>query len=94
MAGCTDPSHLGATTLIYTTHATSIDKAAAKVQALRLAKRTPGYRSTQVTERDPECTCATPPGFGGQCAGEPGCLKVEGAAASGTHHALRAAGDR
>ncbi|WP_346173530.1 hypothetical protein [Streptomyces cuspidosporus] len=46
MARCTDPSHPGATTLMYTTHATSIDKAAAKVQALLLDKRGPGYRIT------------------------------------------------
>ncbi|MEU9321407.1 hypothetical protein [Streptomyces sp. NPDC048295] len=82
VARCTDPSHPGATTLIYTTHATSIEEAAAKVQALRLAKMTPGlYRITQVTERERECTCATP-GFGGQCAGEPWCAKVEAAAAA------------
>ncbi|MBH1939112.1 hypothetical protein I5Q34_33470 [Streptomyces sp. AV19] len=82
VARCTDASHPGATTLIYTTHAASIEKAAAKVQALRLAKMTPGlYRIVQVTERDPECTCADP-GLGGQCAGEPWCLKVEGAAAT------------
>ncbi|GAA2331503.1 hypothetical protein GCM10010246_13400 [Streptomyces cuspidosporus] len=46
VARCTDPSHPGATTLMYTTHATSIDKAAAKVQALLLDKRGPGYRIT------------------------------------------------
>ncbi|MFI6864335.1 hypothetical protein ACIBKZ_31330 [Streptomyces sp. NPDC050421] len=36
MARRTDPSHPGATTLIYTTHATSLEKAAAQVQALHL----------------------------------------------------------
>lgn len=64
-------------------HPRHLDReATAKVQKLRIDKMTPGlYRITQVTEREPECTCATP-GFGGQCAGEPWCLKVEGAAAA------------
>lgn len=57
VARCTAPSHPGATTLIYTTHATSTEEATAKVQTLRLAKMTPGLcRITQVTNRTPECT--------------------------------------
>ncbi|MFD5110507.1 hypothetical protein [Streptomyces cinereoruber] len=82
VARCTDPSHPGATTLIYTTHAASIQEATAKVQKLRIDKMTPGlYLITQVTQREPECTCAEP-GLGGQCVGEPRCLKVEEAAAA------------
>ncbi|MFH8753971.1 hypothetical protein ACH4GK_42715 [Streptomyces rimosus] len=82
VARCTDPSHPGATTLIYTTHAASIEEATAKVQKLRIDKMPRGlYRITQVTEREPECTCPDP-GLGGKCAGEPWCAKVEGAAAA------------
>ncbi len=33
VARCTEPSHPGATTLIYTTHATSIQEATAKVRS-------------------------------------------------------------
>ncbi|MHA4819482.1 hypothetical protein ACXZ65_34595 [Streptomyces aculeolatus] len=82
-ARCTDPSHPGATTLIYTTHATSTEEAARKIQALCLDRMSsPGlYRVTQVTKRDPECTCADP-GPGGQCAGEPWCLNAEEATAA------------
>ncbi|MFF2331712.1 MULTISPECIES: hypothetical protein [unclassified Streptomyces] len=82
VARCTDPFYPGATTLIYTTHAASIQEATAKVQKLRIGKMAPGlYRITQVTEREPECTCADP-GLGGKCSGEPLCAKDEGAAAA------------
>ncbi|MFJ8148637.1 hypothetical protein ACIQ6R_26790 [Streptomyces sp. NPDC096048] len=48
VARCTDPSYPGTTPLICTTHATSIEEAAAKVQAPRLAKMALGlYRITQ-----------------------------------------------
>ncbi|MBT1185200.1 hypothetical protein HET69_14555 [Streptomyces sp. CJ_13] len=81
VARCTSPSHLGATTWIYT-HATSIQEATAKVQKLRIDRMTPGlYRITQVIEREPECTCADP-GLGGKCAGKPWCPKAEAAAAA------------
>ncbi|MFC8209064.1 MULTISPECIES: hypothetical protein [Streptomyces] len=82
VARCTDPSHPGATTLIYTAHAVSIQEATAKVQKLRIDKMTPGlYRITQVTQREPECTCPEP-GLGGKCTGEPWCAKAEAAAAA------------
>ncbi|MGW8985181.1 hypothetical protein ACWGQ9_21250 [Streptomyces parvus] len=82
VARCTDPSHPGATTLIYTTHAASIQEATAKVQKLRIDKMTPDlYRITQVTQREPGCTCPDP-GLGGKCTGEPWCAKVEEAAAA------------
>ncbi|MER7322710.1 hypothetical protein ABZ697_25115 [Streptomyces albidoflavus] len=76
------PVSPGRTTLIYTTHAVSIQEATAKVQKLRIDKMPPGlYRITQVTEREPECTCAAP-GFGGKCAGKPWCAKDEGVVAA------------
>lgn len=82
VARCAAPSHPGATTLIYTAHAASIQGATATVQKLRIDKMAPGlYRITQVSEREPECTCAAP-GLGGKCAGEPWCFKVEEAAAA------------
>lgn len=79
-ARCTDPSHPGATTLIYTTHAASIQEATARVQKLRIDQMPPGlYRITQVTQREPDCTCPEP-GLGGKCTGEHWCAKVEAAA--------------
>ncbi|MFK8851499.1 hypothetical protein [Streptomyces sp. Ac-502] len=47
VARCTDASHPGATTLIYTTHATSVEEAAAKVHALRLSKMTSGLSASR-----------------------------------------------